>query len=75
MNRKKVDAVKAEAKRLLERIAEMERCAGWSQWTQNGNAATSKPHPEDSFNTGKFTAAVRRASMDTSKALAELRKY
>lgn len=75
MKRKTVDEVKADAKRLLSKIDELERCAGWSRYNEFGNQATSKPHPDDSFNYGEFTAAVRRSSMDLTKALAKLRRY
>lgn len=75
MKRKTVDEVKAEATRLLSKIDELERCAGWSHWTTEGDKTTSKPHPDDSFNYGEFTAAVRRSSMDLTKALAKLRRH
>ncbi len=74
MKRGTIEAVKTEAARLLERIAEMERSAGWTRYEKGGDKATIKPHPNDNFNTGKFTAAVRRASMDLSRALVEIRR-
>lgn len=74
MQRKQIDAVKAEAVRLLERIDVMERCAGWTRFTDYENVATSKPHPDDRFNSGQYTAAVKRASLDLSKALVEIRR-
>ena len=80
IKRREVEVVKAECARLLERIAEMERSAGWTRYGRTPNAsgdynhATSKPHSDDWFNTGKFTAAVKRASMDLSKALVEIRR-
>lgn len=74
MRRKLVNEAKEEAKRLLKRIDELERCAGWKQWTVDGNKATSKPHIDDCFNSGEFTAAVRRSSLDLTKALARLRR-
>ncbi len=74
MKRKKVERVKAQAKELLHRIDVMERCAGWSRYTSNGNEATNKPHPEDTFSGGQYTASVKRASMDLSKSLVELRR-
>jgi len=74
MRRKEVDRVKAQAKELLHRIDVMERCAGWSRYTSNGNESTSKPHPDDTFGSGQYTASVKRASMDLSKSLVELRR-
>jgi hypothetical protein len=52
MRRSEVEKVKAEAKRLLEAIAVMENCSGWYQYGPCGNQATSKPHPNDTFNSG-----------------------
>ena len=80
MKRKKIAAIKTEVARLLKRIEELERCAGWTRYSSTQNAAgnydhaTSKPHPEDVFNYGKYTAAVKRASLDLSKALVEIRR-
>lgn len=74
MKRKEIDAIKTEVARLLQRIEDMERCAGWTRYEKGGNAATSKPHPEDTFYGGKYTAAVKRASLDLSKALVEIRR-
>ena len=47
MKRKKIDAIKTEVARLLQRIDELERLAGWARYEKFGSAATSKPHPED----------------------------
>jgi len=74
MHRKQIEAVKAEARRLLDRIAEMERAAGWTRFTLDGNMATGKPHPDDEFDHGKYTATVKRASMHLSRALVEIRR-
>ena len=74
MNRKQVERVKTQAKELLHRIDMMERCAGWTQYTADGDMATSRPHPDDNFNPGQFAASVKRASMDLSKSLVELRR-
>lgn len=74
MQRKQVEAVKAEARRLLDRIAEMERAAGWTRYTSKGDQATCKPHPDDIFNAGKYVAAVKRASLDLSNSLVEIRR-
>ena len=80
MKRKEIDTIKSEIARLLQRIDEMERCAGWTRYGSTKNAAgnydhaTSKPHPEDTFNCGKYAAAVKRASFDLSKALVEIRR-
>jgi hypothetical protein len=74
MNRSEVEKVKAEAKRLLEAIAVMERCAGWQRWVNGENQANRKLHPEDTFNSGMHTASVKRASMDVSRALVALRR-
>lgn len=74
MRRSTIEAVKAEAARLLERIAEMERSAGWKRYEQGEDKAAIKPHPNDNFNPGQWTAAVKRASMDLSRALVEIRR-
>ena len=74
MNRKEIDAIKTEVMRLLVRIDDLERCAGWTRYEKGGNKATSTPHPGDRFNAGKYTAAVKRASLDLSKALVEIRR-
>jgi hypothetical protein len=77
MRRKDVDRVKAQAKELLHRIDVMERCAGWHRFVQVGlmvNEESSRPHPDDTFNAGQFCASVKRASMDLSKSLVELRR-
>lgn len=80
MKRKEIDVIKAEVARLLQRIDELERLAGWTRYSSTKNSAgnydhaTSKPHPEDTFNGGKYPAAVKRASLDLSRALVEIRK-
>jgi hypothetical protein len=80
VKRKKIDAIKAEVARLLQRIDDLERCAGWTRYSSTKNAAgnydhaTSKPHPEDVFIGGQYAAAVKRASLDLSKALVEIRR-
>ena len=74
IRRKQIDAITAEALRLLQRIGELERCAGWTRYEKGVNAATSKPHPEDTLNGGQYAAAVKRASLDLSKALVEIRR-
>lgn len=77
IQRKRIDAVKAEAQRLLQRIGELEQCAGWNNFDTPGartDQRTAKPKPTDYFNYGQYTAAVKRASMDLSRALVELRR-
>jgi len=39
VKRKKIDAIKAEIARLLQRIDEMERCAGYTRYGSTKNAA------------------------------------
>lgn len=74
MKRKEIDVIKAEVARLLQRIDELERLAGWTRYEKGVDAATSKPHPEDTLNGGQYAAAVKRASLDLSKALVEIRR-
>ena len=77
MIRSDVDRVKAQAKELLRRIDEMERCAGWRRFVDFGVIAdqhSSKPHPDDRFSAGQFTASVKRASMDLTRSLVDLRR-
>lgn len=72
MNRRIIESVKTEAHRLLEKIDMMERCAGWTNYTQD--VVQGIPHPKDCFDYGQYTAAVKRASMDLSRALVEIRR-
>ena len=77
MKRKEVERVKAQAKELLHRIDVMERCAGWRRFVSTGvlvNEHSGKPHPDDTFYGGQYTASVKRASMDLSKSLVDLRR-
>ena len=78
--RKDIDAIKIEVDRLLRRIEMMELMAGWTRYSSKPNAAglydhaTRAKHPDDKFNSGQYTAAVKRASLDLSRALVEIRK-
>jgi len=72
MNRRIIESVKTEAHRLLVKIDMMERCAGWTNYTQD--VVQGMPHPKDRFEYGQYTAAVKRASMDLSRALVEIRR-
>jgi len=72
MNRKTTDKAKAQARRLIEEIETMERCAGWFRVVDG--VRTSKPHPDDNFNGGEYAASVKRASMDMTRTLADLRR-
>lgn len=74
IRREQIDAIKTEVARLLQRIDELECFAGWTRYEKGGNAATINPHPDDSFDSGQYTAAVKRASLDLSKALVEIRR-
>ena len=74
IRRSDILAVQADAARLLERIREMEAVAGWTRYERGGNKATGTPHPDDTFNYGQYTAAVKRASMDLSRSLVRLRR-
>lgn len=64
MNKRVVDAAEAECRRLLEKIDQLKRCAGESH-----DGRCYGAHFGD-----QFTAAVRRASMDLTRALADLRR-
>ena len=75
MKRKEIDAIKTEVNRLLQRIDELEHIAGWYRYEGGINrAALGAKHPNDRFNSGQYTAAVKRASLDLSKALVEIRR-
>lgn len=75
MKRKDIDAIKTEADRLLKRIEVMETMAGWTNYKLGVNeAALGKKQPDDKFKSGQYTAAVKRASLDLSRALVEIRK-
>ena len=73
MQRKAVEDAKADMQRLLVRIDEMERCAGWNRYTSEGNQNKGKPHPDDTFEGGEFVAAVKRASLDVQKSMTRMR--
>ena len=66
MRKRVVDDAKAAAKRVLEQIAVLERAAGTHDYSDRKN--------DPYYNSGKYTAAVRRASMDLTRALADLRR-
>jgi hypothetical protein len=66
MRKKVVEDAKVEVKRLLKAIDELERCAGSHDYSEKRN----DPYYEN----GMFSAAVRRASMDVSRALVSLRR-
>lgn len=75
IKRKDIDTVKTEVTRLLKAIDLLERMAGWRNYKNGVNeAALGKKQPDDSFNGGQYAAAVKRASLDLSKALVEIRK-
>lgn len=74
MKRSDIERVKAHAVELLHRIDVMERCAGWARYSQHGEQATCEPHPDDHFNYGQHTASVKRASMDLTRSLVEIRR-
>lgn len=74
MKRSDIDRVKAQAAELLHRIDVMERCAGWERYSQHGDQATGDPHPDDHFKYGHYTASVKRASMDLTRSLVEIRR-
>lgn len=74
IQRKNIDAVKEEAHRLLQKIDEMERCAGWHNSFNGTRKATLEIRQDDTFNGGQYAGAVKRASMDLSRALVALRR-
>ena len=74
MKRSDVDRVKAQAKELLHRIDQMERCAGWVNVVTYGQPDPKPPCPGDRFSAGQFTASVKRASMDLTRSLVDLRR-
>ena len=76
MKRLETDKVKAQCKELLHRIDLMERVAGWDRFDKGVRYCSeqNKPHPDDIFNYGQYTASVKRASMDLTRSLVELRR-
>lgn len=75
MRREEIEVIKTEIDRLLQRIAMMARMAGWTNYKNGVNeAALGKKQSDDYFNSGQYTAAVKRASLDLSKALVEIRR-
>ena len=72
MNRKTTDKAKAQALRLIEEIEMME---GFTDWFRLVDGVRSHiPHPDDIFNGGAEVAAIKRASMDLTRTLADLRR-
>lgn len=67
MNRIKLETAVAEAKRFLERVEALKRESG-------GDPRSVLALTGHYYSYQKQTAAVRRASMDLTRALAELRK-
>lgn len=63
MNKRVVDAAEAEARRFLEKIDQMKRCDELANDSYSHCGMGSQ-----------YTAAVRRASMDLTRALADLRR-
>lgn len=63
MRPKKVDEAANEAKRFLDRVRKLKAAVGSTHWNGNEHIWGSKE-----------TAAVRRASLDLTRALAEMRK-
>ena len=51
MNRQTIEAVKAEAYRLLVKIDMMERCAGWTNYTKD--VVQGIPHRSEERRVGK----------------------
>ena len=74
MKRSQTDKIKAECQRVLDAILMMERCAGWYQYGKHIDEKTHATSPENEWNPGQYTAAVKRASMDLTRALAEVRR-
>jgi hypothetical protein len=61
---KTLNAAVAEAKRFIEAAKVVERAAGWTEYTKG----------DPYYNGGQHCAAVKRASMDLSRALADVRR-
>ena len=64
MNRYKIERIKREAARFLDAVQELE---------QKGHLSDGYGCPKFYY-PGKYTGAVRRASMDLTRALAKLRR-
>lgn len=67
---KTLDAAIAEAKRFIEAADVAKRCQGHSYVTLN----TEKGKADPWLDGGQYCAAVKRASMDLSRALAGVRR-
>ena len=74
MKRSQTDKIKAECQRLLDVIYMVERCAGWTRYVNGENLASSTQHPDDVFGSSRYAVAVKRASMDLTRALVEMRR-
>lgn len=66
MRKKVVEEAKREAKRFLERVEQMEKEARTYDFSEKKNDPYYEP--------GKLTGAVRRASMDLTRALVAVRR-
>jgi hypothetical protein len=70
MKRETTYKVKTEALRVLAAIDAIERCTGLVNYScQNGN-----PHKDDVWVSGQYVASAKRASMDLTRALADMRR-
>lgn len=64
MRVKTLDKAVAEAKRFLEAAEMVKRMAGWTEYTKG----------DPWYGAGQYCAAAKRASMDLSKALVDVRR-
>lgn len=74
MRRSEIESIKLRIKLMSEAIYVMERCARWRRYTAGTSKANASPHPDDIFNAGQYTAAVKRESMSLSRVLADIRR-
>ena len=65
MQKTKVDDAVVECKRFLEAVKKLE----WKKFDVTNKGGVYY------LNTNKYSGALRRASMDLTRALAEMRKY
>jgi hypothetical protein len=64
MRKKTLDAAVENAKRFIEAAGVVERASGWTEYTKG----------DPVYRGGQYTAAAKRASMDLTRSLADVRR-
>lgn len=73
MNRQDVEAARAEAARFIARVDALLAETG-QRWDHDARRYVDVKKPPLSLVSGKFTGAVKRSSLDLTRALAHMRR-